>query len=237
MPSTNPLSRAVNIAQQSIRGAYLTGVLGVSNEPALTIGDWVRQFILAPPFSWRWNRSVLAFTCVAGQQDYSKSVPQFGWLEDASVTDTTNTVYELENVLNLSESTIQNLPTKICARLDDDNGNITFRLLPVPDQTYVVNLSFQFAARNFVSLADLWTPIPDYLSYLYNQGVLAKAYEYFNDERQGYAMQLFIRQLLAASTGLDQTQRNIFLMDQINSLRDEQSQLGNAASGRQARGV
>lgn len=236
MASTNQLQRAVNYANISIRGSGLTSVLQVTNEPALTIGDWVRQFILAPPFAWRWNRAVTTLSLVQGTQDYQQSLPAFGWLEKATIA-ASGTTYELENVLNLGEESVENLPTKIAARLDDDAGNITFRIFPVPDQAYTATLSYQQCAQPFANLTSLWTPIPDYFSYLYNQGFLAKSYEYFNDERQAFALELFIRQLIAANNGLDDTQRNIFLTGQINSARDQQAQLGNSASGRQARGL
>lgn len=46
---------------------------GVGNylEPALTSANTVLQMITGAPFSWRWNRGVIGFVTVAGQQDYT----------------------------------------------------------------------------------------------------------------------------------------------------------------------
>src|SRR6185312_9643909 len=84
MSSTIMLSDSINFAQPFIQFRPLAG--GVMNEPALTMGDVVMQMMLAPPFTWRWNRKVLtSFNTVAGQQDYTKSVPDLGFVEKVSV--------------------------------------------------------------------------------------------------------------------------------------------------------
>lgn len=235
---TNTLQRTINLAQNFARNAPLT--FSGTSDLALQIGDWVRQFVLAPPFSWRFNRAVTTFVTVAGTQDYSVNVPTFGWLEKAVVTDNTGTspvVYALENMLNLSEESVRNLPTRISARLDDGNGNISFRLSPPPDKVYTTTITYQNSPNTFSSMNDLWTPIPDYLSFLYNQGVLAKAYEYLNDPRFGSAMPLFLRQVIATNAGLDETQINIFLADRVNTAREGQTSQAKAQVGVQGRGM
>src|SRR5882762_9510578 len=119
MPLVNTLQRTVNFASQSIRLAPLAVTFGAFIEPAFTIGDWVRQFILGPPFAWRWNRATLTFTTTAGTQDYQqKNIPAnaaFGWLEKATWNDggTPATVREIEVALNLGEETVQNAPVSV----------------------------------------------------------------------------------------------------------------------------
>jgi hypothetical protein len=236
--STNTLQRTVNVTQNFVRNAPLT--FSGTNDPAFTIGDWVRQFILGPPFAWRWNRSVTTFTTVAGTQDYEEPLPTFGWLEKATVTDATGTspiVHELDVVLNLSEETVNNLPTRIAARLDDGNGNITFRLMPPPDKLYTVTITYQNSSSLFTSMNETWAPIPDYLSYLYNAGFSAKAYEYLNDGRFAPMLTTFLRQVIAANGGLTDTQVNIFLADQVNTLATQQASVQNGQFSRQGRGV
>jgi hypothetical protein len=233
--STNTIGRTINVAQNFVRNAPLT--FSGTNDPAFTIGDWVRQFMLSPPFAWRWNRATATFTTVAGQQDYEEPLGQFGWLEKATVTDSTNAVHELEVVLNLSEETQQNLPTRIAARLDDGNGNITFRLMPPPDRIYVVTLTYQLACPLFKTTADTWAPIPDYFSNLYNSGFMAKTYEYINDSRYGAMLTTFLRQVIAANGALTDSQVNIFLADQVNSATTQQSVVQNTQMGRQGRGL
>ncbi|MCU1301728.1 MAG: hypothetical protein JWQ87_2012 [Candidatus Sulfotelmatobacter sp.] len=200
------------------------------NEPALSAADEVRQFILAPPFAWRWNRSTVTFTTVQGQQDYPKLLSSFGWLETASYTDGTNT-HPLTNVLVLAPDTTQNPPQSISALIDDTAGSITFRFLPVPDAAYTVTIHYQNAAPKFNDLTNLWAPIPDYLRYLYEQGFRAKIYEYRSDERFPFTQQLFVRQVIAANAGLSDSQIDIFLSERLNMQRQAQVELGKAAAG------
>ena len=237
MPVTNTLQRVSTVAQILIRNAPLTfPALAAPNDLVLLAGDWVRQFILSPPFAWRWNRSVTSFATNAGQQDYTLNVTTFGWLEKAVLQDT-NSVAELVNRLNLGEDVVQSQPQFISARLDNNNGQITFRLLPVPDKSYTVNLTYQNSAPTFGALTDTWAPIPDYLSYLYQSGFNARAYEYFLDERFGSSMQLFVRQLVGASEGLDETQKNIFLGMRTDTSREEQASQMSGQFGNQGRFV
>jgi hypothetical protein len=237
LPATKLLSRTIALTQQFVRNAPLT--FTGNSDPAFSNADWVRQFILAPPFAWPWNRAKAKFTCIIGQQDYSIAVATFGFIEKGVVSDPTNgdQTHELEVEVDIAEETVPNLPTRVSAQMDDDNGNITFRLIPPPDKAYAIELTLQNAAPTFVALTDTWAPIPDKLSYLYDQGMLAKAYEYLNDSRFPTAMQLFMRQVLAANTGLSDTQKNIFLEENINTQRDSQGQLAASQQGRQGRGA
>ena len=219
--STIQLSRTLLVTSQFIRNAPLTFTSPVTtNDPGFSNADWVRQFILGPPFAWRWNRGTANFTCVIGQSDYPLSVPTFGWLEKASFTDPTNgnQPYEFEIALDLTPGSPQ-LPSKIAAFDDDGEGNITFRVFPAPDQEYPVTLLYQNAAPLFVATSDTWSPIPDWQSFLYNQGMLAKAYEYMNDDRYVGAMQLFLQQVVMSDNGLTESQKSIFLEDRINMVR------------------
>jgi hypothetical protein len=246
IPSTNTLLRTVNLASAFCSLRPLTDIGGATNEPAFSIGDWTRNFILGPPFAWRWNRSVISFLTVVGQQDYqiqgtvTPAIKTFGWMEKASITDSTlNPIFikELEVLLNLGESSVPEQPVQIAARLDDGAGNITFRLMPVPPKVYTVTVTFQNSSPTFQTINDSWAPIPDYLSYLTNQGFLAKSYEFINDERWGPAMQLFVRQVIAANNGLNDSQVNLFLSARLNSTREQQNELGNNQAARQGRGA
>lgn len=227
------------MTQNFLKNAPLTGIGGNPLEPAASIGDYVRQFVLSPPFAWRWNRGVTTFNTVQGQQDYVKAISNFGWLEKASTNDNSGSagsVVELQNLLNESEDASQSQPRYIGARLDDDQGNITFRLLPVPDKVYTVSISYQLAAPSFQNLSDTWAPIPDYLSYLYTDGFMARAYDYFDDPRFGYTYQKFLKELMATSEGLDSTQKNIYL-EQFLSNNREQAGVGlRTQIGTQSRG-
>jgi hypothetical protein len=236
MASTIQLQRTVNVTSTFLRGVPLTGVQGFANEPAFTVADEVRQFILGPPFAWRWNRKTQAIATAAGQQDYQKSLGDFGWLESASYTDGTTT-HPLTPVLMLEPDTQQNPPQSVAAFVDDTAGNITFRLLPVPDAIYTVTVQYQAAAPLFKNLSDLWAPIPDYFSYLYTQGFRAKIYEYRSDERFAFAEQLFVRQVIAANAGLTDSQIDVFLGERLAMQRQTQTELGKAQSAIAGRGL
>ena len=70
------LAEAYQYASQFIRLAPLTFASppagSRANDPSLSIGDWVRNTILAPPFYWRWNRATTPLGVLTiGLQDYS----------------------------------------------------------------------------------------------------------------------------------------------------------------------
>jgi hypothetical protein len=303
MANTNTLQRSINYATILARGAPLSTVLQYANEPALTIGDYVRQFILGPPFAWRWNRGITAFNAVTGVSDYAltqwtpstpvsvgwiiidtngdqqqvttagttgmvqpawsmtsgtpttdnnvtwtngnvvgtgtfQSIANFGWLEKGvAIESDTQISHELGVLLNLGLETVQNQPFKISPILDNSSGVYTFRMISPPEKAYLVTLTYQLAAPSFSSLSGLWSPIPDYMSYVYNQGMVAKMYEYLNYEGYLPEQQLFLRQVIAVNAGLTESQVNIFLGDKIITAREGQEALGNSQSGRQSRGA
>lgn len=223
-----------------MKGAPLIGVQGNPLEPAASLGDYTRNFILQPPFAWRWNRAVVTFNTISSPstQDYVKSgLGAFGWLEKATINDgqgTSLSVTEIENRLNLGEDLAKGPPRYISARLDDDTGDITFRLMPIPDAVYTVTVTYQLASPNFQNLSDTWSPLPDYLRNIYDLGFRAFAYEYFDDPRFAFTFQMFLRQLVAASEGLDETSRNIFLAEFVN-LAKQQGGVQTGQFGRQGR--
>lgn len=307
MSASNTLLNTINVVSTFINTAPLTDVGNFHDQPALLIGDWIRQFILSPPFAWRWNRKTTLFSTIAGVQDYlltswtsltklplgtniidtngnvqivttagttgttqptwnvslngttndsngggtvvwtnrgsagtstSLLLSDFGWLERAGLGDQAGTfIHELQVSLDLGEELTKDRPIRISAFLDDDSGHITFRLLPVPDVIYNVKLHYQAAAPVFTSSTDSWSPIPDFFSYLYNQGFLAKAYEFNNDDRFPISMQMFVRQVIAANAGLSESQVNIFLSDRLNTMRQSESTMGTTKSGLQGRGM
>jgi hypothetical protein len=187
--------------------------LGDFKEPILSSANIVKQTILGPPFVWRWNRQVITFNTVVGQQDYSEAC-NFGWIENASVQDTSqspNKWFEISSEIDLALDTSRARPTKIAGQLDDGAGNITFRLMPVPDRVYPVSITVQKKASLFTGLNDKWDPIPDEYSYIYQWGLLAHMYMFSDDPRFGTANSKFVSGLLGAAQGLTDTQRNIFL--------------------------
>lgn len=212
-----------------------------TNDPARNMANWVRNTILQPPFAWRWNRATTTITLIAGTQDYQKNLPTFGWLESATAIDTVDTpnlAVKMQISLNDETEIAESQPSRIAARLDDGNGNITFRVTPPPTANFTVaNLTYQNASPKFVNMSDTWAPIPDYFSNIYQMGMLAKAYEFTGDERYAPTLQMFIRSLVAANGGLTETQVNIFSAEFAITPLTTQNMAQNAQSSNQSRNL
>jgi hypothetical protein len=141
----------------------------------------------------------------------------FDWIETTSIqllNPNTQSPYwkEIPSKLCLSLDSAQSPPNYISAQSDDGNGNVTFRLMPVPDMSYPVAITIQQKPPILDSVNATWTPIPDEYSRLYTWGFVALML-FFGDDvsRFQLANQKFIASLLGASQGLSQTQINIFL--------------------------
>lgn len=216
MGVTIQLADTINWAKPFVRFMPLN--IGTGNEPAISIGNSVRQTILGPPFCWRWNRSVAAsFNTIVGIQDYTQTLSDFGFLEQVSLTNGSDS-FAITNLKNiLGKSSVQAKPTSAAAMSDPSTTSISFRLLPTPDKIYSVELFYQRAATLFTGLTQTWTPIPDHLSFVYNQGFLAFAAMYADDARWQIALQRFLASLIGVSEGLDEVQKNIFLETWLGS--------------------
>jgi hypothetical protein len=100
-------------------------------------------------------------------------------------------------------------------------------LSPAPDAEYNLSIITQKAAPTFTALTDTWG-LPDYMSNVFNEGFLFKTLEYINDPRAQEAYQVFMQSLVGVNQGLSDAQKNIFLVDRLNTQRQSQ----NVASGR-----
>lgn len=134
------------------------------------------------------------------------------WIETSSVMDLNNSKwYEMESKLCLAQDSSQARPRNVSAQGDDGQGNITFRVMPVPDQAYPVTLTLQQKPPLFSGVNQPWAPIPDEYSHIYNWGFLALMWLFADDPRFSIANQKFVTQLLGSNQGLTETQRNVFL--------------------------
>lgn len=234
MASTISLQGTLNWAQPFM--GFRPGALGTNNEPAITNANLIKQTILSAPFAWRWNRAVKTFTTTAGQQDYPIAVSDFGYMEKANVT-LSGDVKELSIKNCLALDSKQGRPENIAAQLDDNNGNITFRLMKVPDNTYTVTITYQKKATLFSALTDLWSPIPDEFSFIFQRGFLALYLLFTDDPKFQIENAKFVAALLGASEGLDETQKNIFLTNWQVRTGQEIATGPHVSQGTQARGV
>lgn len=205
LSNTIEWAKKLNFGRPSAIGNFL--------EPALSCANMVMQTIVSPPFSWWWNTQDVQFTCVAGTQDYTQNVPNFGWIQSSSVQDpVTSKWWSMTTKLDLQADSVQNRPLFIAPYSQNTaTGDMKFRLMAVPDKAYPVNVHVQNAPQLFTSVNQTWSPIPDYMSYIFNWGFLALMWLFADDPRWAMANQKFIAHLLGASEGLSETQINIFL--------------------------
>lgn len=185
-------------------------------EPALTNANIIRQTILGPPFSWPWNRvENSATTCEVGEQDYQMALSDFGFLETAWIT-LGGKKFELKLKRRLSQDGSEGRPEFIAVQLDDNNGNITFRISPQPSQAFTLTVVYQRKALPLVTFASRWDPIPDELSYIVNPGFLALSMPLVDNPEFATFNDRFIAHLLSAQDGLDEMQRNIFIANWLD---------------------
>ena len=155
-------------------------------------------------------------TVTAGTtQDYSISIPNFGYIQRASVLDITNPTaskwieLEVKSTLALESNTAR--PQFISPNNEDSSGIVSFRVMPAPNKAYPVSVRVQNAPPNITSLNQTWAPMPDYMQYIYDAGFLAAMYAFSDDPRRQEQNQKFITHLLGRQSGLTAIERNIFL--------------------------
>jgi hypothetical protein len=141
---------------------------------------------------------------------------------------TTNSVpgslTEISNVINvLGSGNELGTPSFIAPQVDDNSGNITFRILPIPDQVYQITIVFQKRIPQLInSLSSTWAPIPDHYSFIYQYGFLALICAYFSDSRYMQFINKFVAGVLGAAEGLSENQKNVFSRAWYNSVTEQQ---------------
>jgi hypothetical protein len=237
--TTITLQQTANWVAAFIVQRPTVGVGGTPYEPFLTSANKVMATILAPPFKWSWNREESsAISTTVGQTDYEIELENFGFLEKATISTASGSqppAVEIEVVQVLASEAEQNRPFQIAPILDDNEGNITFRLLPAPDQEYTVNLTFQHAPLLASDLNGNWAPIPDKFSFLYEIGMMAHMQAMYSPQLYSFNMEMFFKQLVGAAEGLTETEKYIFLEDQLKQLRAQQYSGLGADMGKKSR--
>ena len=226
MPSTIKINDTLTWASAFILQRPSFGVVG-ANEPGLTCANKIIQSIVAAPFRWNWNRveKQNVVTTAQGVADYTVALADFGYLEKATIFNGQNDppMMELEVFPNLAREGKNNQPQKICAFVDDGQGNITFRVMPAADQPYQISLIYQKSVGLAVDLNAKWSPIPDKYAFLYEIGMLAHLQGMYNAQLYSFNMEMFFRQLVGAAEGLSESERAIFLEDRLRDLKSQTS--------------
>lgn len=218
-------------------------------EPFLTSANKVMATILAPPFIWEWNRvyAATAFTTTEGTADYPVDLANFGFLEKATISYVgqppigQNQSYEVPVSRDLARDTNQNRPSGIAVLLDDNEGNITFRMFPDPDQAYTVDLIYQKAPIQATVIQNssgftTWAPIPDKLQQIYEQGMLAHMQMMYNQQLALSNLEVFFRSLISVAEGLSEMEKAIWLEDSLRNVKAQLNVVQGAQQGKQARG-
>lgn len=224
---TNTITDTLDWCAAFILQRPSSGVGGFTNEPGLTNANLIASTILSPPFSWQWNRATTSFVTTAGTSDYSVALTTFGYLEKATVNGSGLTppmnppIQEIQIKPLLATSGKNNRPTFISVVNDDNAGNITFRLMPIPDQAYTIELTYQNAPVIITSLTQTWAPIPDKYNFLYERAMLAMLHGMYDSTTYLQEMELFLRQLVGVSEGLDDAAKAIFLADRLELMRTQ----------------
>ena len=171
----------------------------------------------------------------ATTQDYTIAAPAFSHIEHASVLDITKTPpnwIELKVQNNLALDSRNARPTFVGPEVEDGNGNVTFRVQPSPNAVYPVAVHVQLAAPLITSVNQTWSPMPDFMRYIYSWGFLALIWAFADDARFQIANAKFTAGLLARAEGLTEEERNIF-MNNWNNMTAQAS--GKMQQGGQAR--
>jgi hypothetical protein len=204
MATTKTLQETVDWARTFTKLVPIVGIGGFSNEPALTICNSVIQEILSPPHKWKFNRAELtSFLTVDGTQDYAETVTDMSWLESCVIEDEDNTstspdlkpTRKIEAVQDLPKESFKDNPEKVCI-LKEATTTTTLRFWKVPStvvwRAYVV---YQKKPVIKTTLGDDWSPIPDDLAWVYQQGFLAMAYKMADDTRAETEYRKFLRDI------------------------------------------
>jgi hypothetical protein len=192
--------------------------LSVNNwEPGMTMANNVLQWMLQPPFVWRFNRASLTFPISKTLgSDYTLSVPNLGRIESQWLTDTAGTIFELNGAVTLARVGISRRPVEVAPQYDDNQGNITFRFNSIPNQNYNANFDIQMKPQMLTSPASTFGPVPDEFGYLFNKGMLSEGALLVNDSRFEIWRKDFVAGLLATQDGLDAQAKAIFYEQMLN---------------------
>ena len=235
----NTLQTSINWAACFVGQIPLSA--GTGNEPALSCANMILDTILGPPFRWAFNRNTSTLALISGTQDYTAALTDFGFLERATLTPSSGTIFEIKDIYNNLAGPVagdSGRSNAIYAQSNVFGVSQSFRFLPVPNAAYTCGLVYQKLPTHMTATTNGWSGIPDQYSNIYNTLFLADMFELaYNDQKAAYYRQRGVLSLLALAEGLTETDKNMFLEQYL--MRDSQSlsrQL-KTQQGTQARGA
>ena len=158
----------------------------------------------------------------------------FSHIEHASVYDVSSTTprwVELTTKNNLSLDSVTGRSTFISPESEDANGNLTFRVMPSPDEAYPISIHAMLTPPQITSVNQTWAPLPDYLQNVYTLGFLSYMMAFNDDPRAPMYNSQFKAAILARQDGLTQEERDIFLnnWDMLTARQQMNAQQGTTA--------
>lgn len=230
-----------NIEKASyVPAASITNVVGSGTVATMTatnafvVGNLVTIIGLAHT---AFNVTNAVITSATSSQFTFASATSQSTVADAG-TAVSGSMAEITNVVNvLGAGAEVGTPNSIAPQTDDNAGNITFRILPVPDATYQVTVIFQKSIPALITTtATTWAPIPDKYAYVYEWGFLALMAAYLQDAKWTSYNQKFVAALLGIAEGISEDQKNIFQKAWLNGITEQQVTGLKAQQGTQAHG-
>lgn len=169
-------------------------------------GGWVITATPSPnQFQFVHSLSGLATSGAPGISD-------FGWLsasvqlDPQNLSALQNTSY-LQPVRSLPPASSTWQPSSLCMLRNNNDGTFTFRFDTASAYAFAAKLIYQMKAPTLTSLGETWSPIPDEIVYVADQGVLAQAFKYINDAREEIESNKFLAEINAA-IGTDNAETN-----------------------------
>lgn len=137
----------------------------------------------------------------------------------------------------VGEAVEQDRPHNLFVQTDDNAGNIKFRTTPVADQQYQIIVTYQQSASLFASTGDKWSPIPDWMEYIFNAGFLSLVMDAEDDQKAMRYRQIFVAGVLANAEGLSEMDRDVFVRTWLPGATDAQVAALSRQQGVAARGI
>jgi hypothetical protein len=194
---------------------------GSGYEPAISIANAIQAMVTEPPFTWGWNREEdSSLSTVAGTQDYTGTITDFGFLEKITLVDPTGVPFDVSDIYNnaalgVGDTSVARRarPNSACVLYLTYGTSLRLRFLAVPDKVYAATLTYQKLVAPMTTLTGAtgtWT-IPDQYLDIYNTLFLGEAFAVADDARSQIYRQRGVTALLGKSEGLTETQKNLFL--------------------------
>jgi hypothetical protein len=220
--------------------------VGTALQPAIGIANEIQNTIMNPPFTWAWNRDENSATnTVAGTQDYTLSIVDFGFLEKVSLENTsTLEVFEVDNVYNnkaLSPVTTnankRARPNGVSVLLVNYGANLKIRFSCPADVVYQINLTYQKLVTPLVNLSSI-LPVPDQYLDIFNNLFVGECMALVDDAKANLYRQRGVAALLSKAEGLTDMQKNVFLEQYwMRAVGSSQAAAQAMQMGTQGRGV